>query len=127
MKHNTFVVINKLSINPLIFANVPNNDHYITEVSVRHVSQISILISPKGIVLHVQMEKYTTIKPNLVNAHQISKLFIKDVHVHLINLFIQKISNAFSVCILISTIFWQWNVNPVLMDIGIKSVLEVAK
>lgn len=69
MKHNTFVVINKLSINPLIFANVPNNDPYITEVSVRHVSQISILISPKGIALHAQMENYTTIKPNLVNVH----------------------------------------------------------
>lgn len=121
------MVINKLSIQPLIFANVPNNDHYTTEVSVRHVSKISISISPKGIVLHVQMEKYTTIKPSLVNAHQISKLFIKDVHVHLINLFIQKISHAFSVYILISTILLQWNVKHVLMGTGIKSVLEVAK
>lgn len=69
--------------------------------NVHHVKQINITILLKDIVFLVLMEKYTTIKLNLVNVLQINKLSIKDVHVLQINPFILKIRNAFSVRILI--------------------------
>lgn len=72
------------------------------EVNAQLVKQINILILLKDIVFHVQMEKYTTIKPNLVNVFPINKSSIKDAHVHQINHFIQKINNVFSVYIPIS-------------------------
>lgn len=71
--------------------------------NVHHVKQINITILLKDIVFLVLMEKYTTIKLNLVNVLQINKLSIKDVHVLQINPFILKIRNAFSVRILIFT------------------------
>lgn len=72
------------------------------EVNAQLVSQTNILILLKDIVFPALMKKYTTIKQNLVNVHQINKSSIKDVRVHQINLFIQKINNVFSVCIPIS-------------------------
>lgn len=43
-------------------------------VNVQHVKQINITILIKDIVFLVLMEKYTTIKLNLVNVLQINKL-----------------------------------------------------
>lgn len=109
----------------LIFVNAPNNVLSTMEVNAQLVRQINTSILLKDIAFHVPMGKCTTTKQNLVNVLPINKLLIRDVHVHQINLFTQRVNNASSVCIPISLMFWQWSAKHVLMGIGLKSLLEV--
>jgi len=95
------VVINKLIIKLLIYANVHLINHSIMEVNAQLVKIINSMISIKDIASHVLKANYLIQNLNHVNVHKDNLLSKIDVLVHPIDHFIQKINNVLTVIILI--------------------------